>query len=97
MLCNCIVDNKISAANQSYATLLAYQHQMISFLYSTMMQQQAQMGALQPQVQFPQQQIGNVVSSSNLITTSTTPPTLSSVNIVSTTSQSLAPICSLTP
>ena len=99
MSCNCIVDNKLSASKQTNATLLAYQHQMVSPLYSTMIQQQtqqAQMGALQPQVQFPQQQIHNVVCRSSLIT-STTSPAFSSVNIVSTTSQSLVPICSLTP
>ena len=98
MFCNCIVDKKLSAANQTNATLLAYQHQMISLLYSTMIQQQtqqAQMGALQLQIQFPQHQIDNVVSRSSLIT-STTSPAFSSVNIVSTTSQSLVPICSLT-
>ena len=98
MSCNCIVDNKLSATNQTNATLLAYQHQMVSPLYSTMIQQQtqqAQMGALQPQVQFPQQQIHNVVCRSSLITSATS-PAFSSVNIVSTTSQSLVPICSLT-
>ena len=98
MSCNCFVDNKISASKQTNATLLAYQHQMVSPLYSTMIQQptqQAQMGALQPQVQFPQQQVDNVVCRSSVIT-STTSPAFSSVNIVSTTSQSLVPICSLT-
>ena len=99
MSCNCIVDNKLSASKQTNATLLAYQHQMVSPLYSTVIQQptqQAQMGALQSQVQFLQQQIDNVMCRSSLIT-STTSPTFSSVNIVSTTSQSLVPICSLTP
>ena len=99
MSCNCIVDNKISASKQTNATLLPYQHQMVSPLYSTMIQQQtqqAQMGALQHQVQFPQQQVDNVVCRSSLIT-STTSPTFTSVNIVSTTSQSLVPICSRTP
>ena len=98
MSCNCIVDNKISASKQTNATLLAYQHQMVSPLHSTMIQQQtqqAQMGALQPQVQLPQQQVDNVVCRSSVIT-STTSPAISSVNIVSTTSQSLVPICSLT-
>ena len=89
-----------SALNQNYAALSAIiQHQMISPLYSTLIQQQTQqalMRALQPQVQFPQQQIDNVVSSSNLIT-STTSPAFTSFNIVSTTSQSLCPTSSVTP
>ena len=58
--------------------------------------QQALMRALQPQVQFPQQQTDNVVSSSNLIT-STTSPAFTSFNTVSTTSQSLCPTSSVTP
>ena len=96
MYCNCIVDNIISASNQTNEMVLANQHQMISLLYSTMIQQQTQMRALQLQMQFPQQQIDNVVCRSSLIT-STTSPAFSSVNIVSTTWQSLVPICSLTP
>ena len=87
------------ALNQNYTASSAFQHQMISPLYSTMIQQQtqqAQMGTLQPQVQFPQQQMDNVVSSSNLIT-STTSPAFTSLNIVSTTSQSLCPTYLVTP
>ena len=88
-----------SALNQNYAALSALiQHQMISPWYSTMIQQQTQqtlMRALQPQVQFPQQ-IDNVVSRSSVIT-STTSPALSSLNIISTTSQSLCPTSSVTP
>ena len=95
-----------SALNQNYAALSAFQHQMISPWYSTIIPpwystmiqqqtQQAQMGALQPQVHFPQQQIHNVVSSSILIT-STTSPAFTSFNIVSTTSQSLCHTSSVT-
>ena len=72
---------------------------MMSPWYSTMIQQQTQqalMRALQPQVQFPQQQTDNVVSNSSVIT-STTCSVFTSINIVSTTSQSLLPISSVTP
>ena len=55
-----------------------------------MIQQQAQMGALQPQLQFPQQQIDDVVSRSGLIISSTSSG-FSSVNIVSAASQSSPP------
>ena len=75
------------------------QHQMNSPWYSTMIQQQTQqalMRALQPQVQFPQQQVDNVVSRSSVIT-STTSPAFTSFNIVSTTSQSLCTTPSVTP
>ena len=88
-----------SALNQNYAALSAFQHQMISPWYSTMIQQQTQqalMRALQPHVQFLQQQIDNIVSNSNLIT-STTSPAFTPFNMVSTTSQSLCTTSSVTP
>ena len=54
------------------------------------------MGTLQPQVQLPQQQISDIVSRSNLSSTSAG-PVFSTVNITPSTSQTSFPIYSATP
>ena len=87
------------ALNQAYSALLAIQQEQINPGISTVMTQQipqVQMGTSHPQVQLPQQQIGDVGFRSGPLFTS--PATVCSSNtLVPSTSQPSATSCSHTP
>ena len=87
------------ALNQAYSALLAIQQEQINPGISTVMTQQipqVQMGTSHPQVQLPQQQIGDVGFRSGPLFTSPA-AVYSSNTLVPSTSQPSVTLCSHTP